>query len=135
MLTFDVNWLAVIVSAVANMIIGAVWYSVWAEPWLKGIGKTREWAEENQRPTDYVIAAFNSVMMAFFLANVMSWAGVSGLLSGLLVGLFMWLGFTGFSFAANHAFEDRSTLVWFINSGIYLVGLLMIGAILGLWQS
>ena len=134
MITFNVNWLAVVVSAVANMIVGAVWYSAWAEPWLEGIGKTREWAEETQRPTDYAIAALNSLLMAFFLANVMAWAGVSGFLSGLVVGLFMWLGFTGFSFAANHAFEGRSTLVWFINSGMYLVGLLVMGVILGLWQ-
>jgi len=72
--------------------------------------------------------------MAFFLANVIAWAGVSGFLPGLLTGLFMWLGFTGFSFAANHAFEGRSALVWFINSGTYLVGLLVMGIILGLWQ-
>jgi len=98
MLTFDVNLLAVVVSAIANMIIGAIWYGVWAEPWLEGIGKTREWAEENQRPTDYAIAAFNSLIMAFFLANVMVWAGASGILSGLLMGLFMWLGFTGWSY-------------------------------------
>jgi len=134
MVTFNVNGLAVVVSAVANMIVGAVWYSAWAEPWLEGIGKTREWAEENQRPSDYAIAALNSLLMAFFLANVMTWAGVSGFLPGLVLGLFMWLGFTGFSFAANHAFEGRSTLVWFINSGIYLVGLLVMGVILGVWQ-
>lgn len=134
MLTIDVNWLAVVVSAVANMIIGATWYSAWAEPWLAGIGKTREWAEENQRPTDYAIALLNSLLMAFFLANVMVWAGVSGFLPGLLLGVFMWLGFNGFSFAVNHAFEGRSTLVWVINSGIYLVGLSVMGVILGVWQ-
>ena len=134
MLTFDVNWLAVVVSAVANMIIGAVWYGAWAEPWLEGIGKTREWTEENQRPMDYVVAVVNSLLMAFFLANVIAWAGVSGFLPGLLMGLFMWLGFNGFSLAVNHAFEGRSTLLWFINSGTYLVGLLVMGVILGLWQ-
>ena len=135
MLSFNINWLAVVVSAVANMVIGAIWYGpIWAERWLEGIGKTREWANENQRPTDWVLAVLNSLLLAFFLANVMAWAGVSGFLPGLLMGLFMWLGFNGFSFAVNHAFEGRSMQLWFINSGIYLVGLLVMGIILGLWQ-
>jgi hypothetical protein len=71
--------------------------------------------------------------MAFFLANVLSWTGVSGLGAGIIVGLFMWLGFNGFSFAANHAFEGRSLKLWAVNAGIYLVGLLVMGAILGAW--
>ena len=134
MLTFNLNWLAVLVSAVANMAIGATWYGILAEPWLEGIGKTRAWSEENQRVTDYFIAFANSLLMAFFLANVLRWAGASGLLGGLLTGLFMWLGFNGFSFAANHAFEGRTLKLWLVNSGIYLVGLLVMGVILGLWQ-
>ena len=134
MLSFSVNWFAIIVSAVANMIIGAVWFGVFAKPWLEGIGKTREWAEKNQRPTDYVVAVVNSLLMAFFLANVIAWAGVSGFAGGLMMGLFMWLGFNGFSFASNHAFEGRSIKLWAVNSGTYLVGLMVMGIILGLWQ-
>jgi hypothetical protein len=53
------------------MIVGAVWYGVLANPWLEGIGKTREWANENQRSTDYIIAFAHSLLMAFFLANVL----------------------------------------------------------------
>ncbi|MCP4143197.1 MAG: DUF1761 domain-containing protein [Chloroflexi bacterium] len=134
MLSFNLNWLAILISAVANMIIGAVWYGVLANPWLEGIGKTREWATENQRPTDYIIAFVNSLLMAFFLANVMVWANISGFSAGIMMGFFMWLGFTGFSFAANHAFEGRTLKLWAVNSGIYLVGLMVMGAILGLWQ-
>ena len=134
MLTFNLNWLAVLVSAVANMVLGAAWYGILAEPWLEGIGKTRKWTEENQRPTDYIIAFVNSLLMSFFLANVLSWTGVTGLVGGLTMGLFMWLGFNAFSFAVNHAFEGRSFKLWAINSGVYLVGLLIMGVLLGLWQ-
>lgn len=134
MLSSRLNWFAAIVSAVANMIVGAVWYGVLANPWLEGIGKTREWANENQRPTDYIIAFANSLLMAFFLANVMSWADVSGFGAGIVMGFFMWLGFNGLSFATNHAFEGRSLKLWLVNSCIYLVGLMVMGAILGLWQ-
>lgn len=134
MLSFSVNWLAVIVCAVANMIIGAIWYGAFANPWMTGIGKTREEIEENQSFVPFAIAIVNSFLMAFILANVIAWSGATGLVGGLLIGLFMWLGFTGFTFASNHAFEGRKTNMWFINSVTYLVGLLVMGAILGVWQ-
>ena len=134
MLTFDVNWLAIVVAIVANMIIGAAWYGILANPWLEGIGKTREEIQENQSWQPYAVAVLNSFLMAFILANVISWTGLTGLVNGLLAGLLMWIGFTGFSFAANHAFEGRSLQLWLINSGTYLVGLLVMGAILGAWM-
>ena len=134
MLSFSVNWFAVIVSAIANMLIGAIWFGVFAEPWLEGIGKTREWANESQRPTDYITALVNSLLMAFFLANVIAWTGTTGFMGGLLMGFFMWLGFNGFAFASNHAFEGRSLKLWAVNTGTYLAGLMVMGVILGLWQ-
>ena len=133
MLTFDVNWLAIIVSVVANMVIGAVWYGVFATPWLEGIGKSREEVQENQNWRPYAVAVLNSFLMAFVLANVLAWINDYSLVNGLLSGAVIWVGFTGFTFAANHAFEGRSAVLWLINSGVYLVGLLVAGAILGVW--
>ena len=68
------------------------------------------------------------------LANVIAWADVTGIAGGLLLGLVMWIGFTGFTFAVNHAFEGRSIAHWAINACTYLVGLLIMGAILAVWQ-
>ena len=117
------------------MIIGAAWYGIFANPWLEGIGKTRGEVQENQSWRPYAVAILNSFMMAFVLANVIHWTGLTGLVNGLLAGAIMWLGFTGFTFAANHAFEGRSLILWLVNSGTYLVGLLVMGAILGAWVS
>ena len=133
MITFDVNWLAIIVCVVVNMIIGAAWFGVFANPWMEGIGKTREEIQANQGWQPYAVALLNSFLMAFVLANVLAWIDDFSLVNGLLAGLITWLGFTGFTFASNHAFEGRPASLWLINSGSYLVGLLVIGAILGIW--
>lgn len=133
MLSFDVNWIAILVSVVANMVIGAVWYGVFANPWMEGIGKTRADIEASQDWRPYGVAILNSFLMAFVLANVIAWSGATGLVGGLVTGLIMWLGFTGFAMASNHAFEGRSLTLWLINSGTYLVGLMVMGAILGVW--
>jgi hypothetical protein len=55
-------------------------------------------------------------------------------MSGALLGLFMWLGFCGFAFAANHAFLGHRMPRWFYNSGPYLLGLIVQGMILDAWQ-
>jgi hypothetical protein len=135
MITFNVNWFAVAASAVANMVVGALWYGpLLGRPWMDELGFTMEDVEGSEMGQAYLIAAVNSVLMAFVMANVVAWAGATGVGGGLLVGLMMWLGFTGFTFAANHAFEGRSLRLWAINALVYLVGLLIMGVILAVWQ-
>lgn len=107
MLSFDLNWIAVIVAVVANMVIAAVWYGAFANPWMEGIGKTREEIQENQDWRPYGVAILNSFLIAFVLANVIAWSGATGLVGGLVTGLIVWLGFTGSAMASNHAFEGR----------------------------
>ena len=131
MISFDLNWIAIVVCIVANMAIGAGWYGYFAEPWMAGNGFTREQIEADNNSMPYVIAAVNSFLMAFVLANVIMWVGVDSWLNGLLTGALMWLGFSGFAFGANHAFESRGFAMWGINSGMYFVGLMVMGAILG----
>lgn len=134
MLTFDVNWLAIVVLVVVNMGLGAVWYGpLFGKPWMAETGIKMEDIEGKNMMPPYVVAIINSLFMAFFMANVIAWTGTASLGGGLFLGLLMWLGFTGFSFGVNHAFEMRSLHLWFINSGMYLVGLLIMGAVLAIW--
>lgn len=134
MLTFDVNWIAIIVLIIVNMGLGALWYGpLFGKPWMEAVGITMEDIEGKSMMPPYVIAILNSFLMAFIMANVIIWTGVASLGGGLLLGLLMWLGFTGFTFGVNHAFEMRSVQLWFINSGMYLIGLLIMGAVLALW--
>ena len=134
MLTFDVNWIAIGVLMIVNMGLGAVWYGpLFGKPWMEATGIKLEDIEGKNMMPPYVVAILNSFFMSFFMANVIVWTGTASVGGGLLLGLFMWLGFTGFSFGVNHAFEMRSLHLWIINSGMYLVGLLIMGAVLAIW--
>ena len=135
MIPFNVNWLAVIVCAVVNMVVGALWYGpLFGKRWMKEVGYSQEDIRSGPVWPLYLLAMLNSLCMAFVLANVIAWADVTGIAGGLLLGLVMWIGFTGFTFAVNHAFEGRSIAHWAINACTYLVGLLIMGAILAVWQ-
>ena len=37
------NWVAILVAAIASFIFEALWFSVFMNEWLAGIGRTREW--------------------------------------------------------------------------------------------
>jgi hypothetical protein len=135
MLTFHLNWLAVIVSTVVSMVVGAAWYGpLFGRRWMREVGLTQEDIESGQTWPLYLIAMLNSLCMAFVLANVIAWAGVTGIGGGLLLGALMWVGFTGFTFAVNHAFEGRTIAHWAINAGMYLASLMIAGAILAAWR-
>ena len=134
MLHFDVNWWAILVCIFLNMAIGALWYGpLFGKQWMAELGFTDDDIASGNPGKAYAMAFLNSFLMAFVMANVLSWATVSHVGNGVFVGLVMWLGFTGFSFGVNHAFENRSTKVWLINSGMYLIGLLVMGAVLTVW--
>jgi hypothetical protein len=135
MLTFNLNWLAVIVSAIVSMAVGAVWYGpLFGKRWMKEVGFTQEDIESGQTWPLYLIAMLNSLCMTFVLANAIAWAGVTGIGGGLLLGALMWIGFTGLTFAVNHAFEGRTIVHWAINSGMYLTSLMIAGVILAVWR-
>jgi hypothetical protein len=135
MITFDLFWLLILVAMSANMVVGARWYGpLFGKQWMNELGLSMEDIQNGQTKLPYLIAILNSFFMAFVLANVIIWTGVSGVGGGVGLALLMWIGFNGFAFATNHAFEDRSVILWFINSGTYLAGLLVMGVILAVWQ-
>jgi hypothetical protein len=49
------------------------------------------------------------------------------------VGAFLWV-LIGAAFATEYAFEARSIQIFAINAGYPLVGMMVMGAILGVWR-
>ena len=64
MFTFDINWLAVLVSVIANMVIGAIWYGpLLGKPWMKELGFTMEDIQGSPMGVPYAVAVLNSFLM------------------------------------------------------------------------
>ena len=53
MIFHGINYLAVILAAVAGMMAGAAWYGAFAKPWMKAVGLS-EGPEQN--PKIYIVA-------------------------------------------------------------------------------
>src|SRR3990172_6118307 len=87
-----VNWLAVVVCVVVAIVVGFVWYSkpLFLKPWLAGIGKPPEFAQQ-ARPINYVITIAAAFVEALFLAALIGVMGGAGAAAGLQAGFLVWL--------------------------------------------
>lgn len=127
--TSSVSVVAVIVAAIANVVIGTVWYM----PAVFG----RRWAELAGRPIDtspnpmlYAIAVIGSLVTAYVLALVVSAVGAATITDGIVTGLVVWVGFQATNQAVGGAFEGRPWMLWGINTANGAVSMAVMGAIL-----
>jgi hypothetical protein len=132
------NYLAVLVAAIVNMVVGALWYSpaVAGKRWMELMGFKQEDMQKRMSgaPRAYILTFVASLLMAYALARVIWYAEAFTLTAGAMIGLLAWLGFVVTSHAANYLFEGKSFPLFTLNMGYHLVGLVLMGALLGAWK-
>jgi hypothetical protein len=135
MMEWDVNYWAALVSVVAAMVIGAIYYSpaVAGRAWMAAIGKTPEEIKANNKPSLYVVTAVLALLQATVLSAVISWAGDVTLVGGALIGLLLWVGMALPVISNTFIFEGRKMVNHVISSGYYLITLVVMGGIIGAW--
>lgn len=134
----DINILAVLVAALINMVIGAVWYSpmVAGKAWMKATGITMkdiEAAKKKGMAASYVMGLVGSLVMAYVLAHIVDFTNSTTVVLGIQAGFWSWLGFVA-TVSLNHiAWEGKSWSYWVINNGYTLISLMIMGALLAVW--
>jgi uncharacterized protein DUF1761 len=127
-----VNWLAVIVAAIANLVISTAWYlpAVFGKRWAAETGRE---IGISPSPMLYVIAIVGSLVSAYVLALVievvMQARGPVSLVDGIAIGLIASAGFIATTQAVGGAFEGRSWALFGINAGNSLLSFAVMGAI------
>ena len=131
----NINWLAVIIAAVAGWLVGAVWYSVLSKQWLAAQGKTMETAKQEAAgqslPVLLIIVFVANLIMAVMLSGIMTHVGPFTVRSGMISGALIWFGFVITAIATNYAFQGRKPMLTVIDGGYWLAVLLVVGGILG----
>ena len=130
---FAVNWLAIVVAAVASMGFGAIWYNVLGKQWLSAIGKTRE----QLNGADWTPFAWGFVVqlvMAYFIALITpALFGSTDVWNGLLAGVHMWAGFVLTFLILNHRYQGLPWKLTAIDGGYALAVLVIQGVVIGLF--
>ena len=133
-----VNYLSILIAAVAAWIFGGVYYTSLSKPWLAAQGKSLEQCKAEQagksgaaKAAPFILVFVGELIMAFVLYGIMVHMGNFTLRAGIISGAFCWLGFVLPTVTANNAFSGRKAMLTVIDCGAWLGALVIIGAILG----
>lgn len=130
----QLNWLAVVVSAVAAFAVGAVWYSkaLFLEPWMKGAKLTKKDVENPNMLKTMGGGAVSVLVSAVALAVVYDVLALNGLMDGLMLGVLVAVGFVVSNKLMHDLFEMKPNSYTLITLSGDVVALGVMGAVLGL---
>jgi len=139
-----INYYAVGLCAVINMILGALWHSplLFGELWarLMNLDLNKMKADKNvqkQAQKGYLIATICHLIKATVLAYIIEYThAASSWFDGLKLGFIFWLGFTLTTMLPNQFFSrpNFSWLLAIITIAYPMVSLSIDGAILAAWH-
>ena len=130
----NVNYIAIAVAAVSNMIIGFLWYSplLFGKPWMKLSGFTEKSMEEAKKGMGkmYALSFVIALVMAYVLAFFVSMTNVMTITDGITLAFWTWLGFVATVKMADMLYGKKPLQLYLIESGYYLVALVVMAIIL-----
>ncbi|HUI30742.1 MAG TPA: DUF1761 domain-containing protein [Candidatus Acidoferrales bacterium] len=130
-----VNYLAVILAAIASYVIAIIWYAViFGKAWQKLTGVT----DMKPAPMNIVLSLIGSLLMSYVLYHSIAFGDyyvrMSGIGGGLMGGFFSWIGFIAPVTLMTKLYEKKPWGLWLLDNGFWLVSLLVMGIILSIWM-
>lgn len=133
----NINYLAVLVSALASFVIGSLWYSplLFGKSWQNALGFTDDDLKEANMFLIFGASFILMFIMALGLAlfsqghnnSESTWLG------GLSHGLFVAIFFVSTSYGVNMLYQRKPFKLWAIDAGYQIVLLGVMGTIIGAW--
>ncbi|MBT5516322.1 DUF1761 domain-containing protein [Candidatus Peregrinibacteria bacterium] len=129
-----VNYIVVILSAVAAMIIGSIWYSplVFGKAWMKlaGVKEPKKDEANKQMLKGMGLGLVTMLVMAYVLARFMDIMVVVDSNGALEMSLWLWLGFMLPLTLGSFLWEGKDVKLSFLNAAYWLVTLEVMALIL-----
>lgn len=131
----SVNWIAVILAAIATFVIGGLWYSplLFAKAWMKENGFSDEDLKSGTSPAlifggSFVLELIAALALGLVLGPEAT--ARSGAIAGALIGA----AWVATSIGVLYLFERKSVRLFLINAGYFVVSFLVMGLIIGAWR-
>lgn len=133
-----VNYLAVLVAAVATFFLGGAWYTALAKPWQRFNGYSDEQVKQMQakRPPPVFFGGMlvSYLVLSLVVAVLFNTFGVDTYREGALAGFLIWLGPAAAIGFTSFIASDKQIGAFVLDAAYQLVFLVMSGAILGGWK-
>lgn len=138
MALLEVNFLGILIAAIAAWMFGAVYYGVLGKTWIAAQGKTMETLKaENAgksaaaKASPFVLSFAGELIMGVVMYGILTHMGLFTLRAGMISGAFCWFGFVLTTAAINNAYAGRKPMLTVIDSAHWLGALIIIGGIVG----
>ncbi len=133
----EMNWLAVLVAAVAYFMLGALWYSkaLFGNTWIKATGIDMSKPDAKK--------GVGGVMAFTFLLEFITCVGLgilvyrlalSGFMSGIKLGLLTGICFSAVGICISYLYQSKPKVLHAIDSSYHVVGNVIAATILCLWS-
>jgi hypothetical protein len=128
-----INYLAIVIAAVAAFVFGGIYYHVLAETWMKASGFTKKSMSKGASHTPLIITIIAELIMAWVLAGLIAHLGPGQVTvqNGIVSAAFVWFGFVATTLVVNNAFGRRKSALSMIDAAHWLAALAIMGAIIG----
>src|SRR5476651_1556088 len=113
----SVNFLSVLVAAIAAWFFGGIYYTSLSKPWMAAQGKTQEQCGAEMagksgaaKAAPFIIVFVAELVMAFVLYGILVHMGTFTLRAGIISGAFCWFGFILTTVVTNNTFGGRKPM-------------------------
>ncbi len=132
----DINYVAVAVATVAAFILSGVWYGIFAGAMAKLQGKKPDASDPAAQmpPWKILVELARSFVIAFVLAALFMRLGTSDWVDAVTHGFWLWIAFPVVLWTGAIIHENVPLPLAAIHAGDWLVKLMAISFIVGIWR-
>ena len=130
----NINYAAVIVAGIVAFIASAIWYVVFGKELAKVSAAFAEQRQERPAPWKMGVVIAQSIVIALVLAYIIGRSGANDVLGALWIGFVLWLGLAAMQWVGSMLWEKVPLKMALIHGGDWLVKMLLISLIVGIWR-
>ena len=132
-----VNYVAVLVAAIAVFVLGWLWYSplLFYKPWMRarGMDPAAAMAGAKMPGGKLVVELLRCIVLAYVIARLVALLGISSWMGAVHFGFLLWIGFPVILLIGSMLWENTPPKVAAIHAGDWLVKMLVIPIIVSVW--
>ena len=133
-----VNYIAVLVAAIAVFVLGWLWYSpfLFYKPWMRarGLDPVAAMSGAKMPGGKLVIELLRCIVLAYVIARFAALLGISSWMGAVHFGFLLWIGFPIILLIGSILWENTPVKVAAIHAGDWLVKMLVIPIIVSVWR-
>ncbi len=127
---FDVNWVAVIVGALAGFMVGGIWYGpIMGKKWMGAVGLSEAQIKEANMLAIYGGAFAFSLLASWTMAHTFATYDDLSAAVKILTALGVAIGFIVPAIGTNYLFSQKSKTLFFIDAGYWILFYIAMGAV------